>query len=186
MNHVDIFDFDGVLASPFEEALFTMDATIHDPKLITRTEKEYGLNLSLESRQSARYISIQAALMELDVPIQPGISFPLAGRNPYHILTARCDRFAVTRMHMFLMEKELNPIKTMHTDHLEKGKMLEVLLARHPDVTYNYFEDNPRHIESAMKLKSPRLNVYRVDNHMESYYLAAHKFYIEEIIGKLL
>lgn len=186
MKYVDIFDFDGVLANPFEEALFSMDATIHDKKLIAAMEKLNDIDLSSETPTSARYIAIQAALLHMDTPIQPGIAFHHAGRTPFHILTARCDRFAVTRMHIFLMEQELKPIRTMHTGEVDKGKIIETLLDRNPKVTYNYFEDNERHIASAMKLDSPRLNVWRVDNHMESYYLAAHKFYIEEIIGRFI
>jgi hypothetical protein len=186
MKYVDIFDFDGVLAEPLEEALFTMEDTIHDKEFIKVMSELQRLDLSVESKSSQRYICIQAALLRMGVGINTGPAFEYAGRLPFHVLSARCDRFAVTRMHQFLVRHDLRPIKTMHTDHLAKGEMLKVLLERHPDVTYNYFEDSPRHIESAMGIKSERLNVWRVDNIMEPFYTSAHKFYISQILERYL
>jgi len=185
-NIVDVFDFDGVVAEPLEEALFTMPATIHDPEFIRVMCDWLGIDLRSESAASARYICLQGALKLMEFQINPGPLFWKVGVNPFHIMTARCDRFAVARVHQFIGEKGLKPIKIMHTDHLPKGQMLKVMLERHPDTHFNFYDDNPRHIESAKILNNPRLSVFKVDNDMEPFYTLAHKLYHSQILERFL
>lgn len=186
-NHqrVNLYDFDGVLASPFEEALFTMDQTIHDAQFIAAVSERQGLNLSAESFMSQRYICLQAVLLRHGIDVEPGPVTPECG-VPYHIITARCDRFAVARMHNYIDDNNLKPIKTMHLDHLEKGQMIQCLLDRHPDVRFSFWDDNPRHIQSALQLKSSRLTVHPVDNDMSMHYMQAKTFYINKILELVL
>lgn len=189
MKTLDIFDFDGVLAEPFEEALFTMPETEHDDTFVKEVSgwAFIDLDLSLESKLSQRYICIQAVLRHiLRVDVEPGPMFKKAGMNPFHIMTARCDRFAVPRVHDFVAKHGLNPIKVMHTDHLPKGIMLQTILDRHPDVRINFYDDTQRHIDSALSLNNPRLNVFKVDNDMQPYYDRAIKFYNSVILEEVL
>lgn len=185
MNHIKILDFDGVVASPFEEALFTMPATPHDKEFIKTVSYWNEIDLSSESVASARYICIQAMMLVMLMPIDAGPHYPRA-RGNFYIMTARCDRFAVKRCHNFIESGQLKPIKIMHTDHLPKGTLIEILLDQHPDTTYTFYDDNPRHIESARALGSERLEVVQVDNDMRPYYDRASSFYKSHLLERVL
>ena len=180
MAHVNIFDFDGVLADPLEEGLFNLELTGRATDLIHKMSVRHGLNLKGESLKSAHYIAMQAALWDACVPITPGPMFDRIAEGPYHILTARSDRFAVARVQEFIstnLPDRHRPIKIMHVDHLPKGQMLKMMLDRHPDNTYSFYDDRVKHIQSALELHDPRLDVFHVDNDMEDAYERASTFY---------
>lgn len=179
---MNLYDFDGVLGHSLEEALFQMGPTLHDAEFVRRVSKLASMDLSQESPTSARYICIQAILWYNRIPIRQGVITP-DYNNPYYILTARSDRFAVRRMHDFVQEAyAVQPIKTHHLDHLPKGQAIEVLLDRHPETQFNFYDDNPRHVESAMALCHERLNVFQVDNGLPSLYEEAESFYRNTIL----
>ena len=181
MPHVNIFDFDGVLADPLEEGLFNLPLGYKSQRLVEAVTRELGLDLRGESAKSAHYICMQAVLWQSCIPIETGPMFEKVYEGPYHILTARSDRFAVTRLHEFLIdplpqERHL-PVKIMHVDHLPKGQVLEMLLDRHPENTYTFYDDREKHIQSARELKNPRLDIFHVDNDMAPVYERASTFY---------
>lgn len=179
---MNLYDFDGVLSHSLEEALFQMPVTRHDEEFIRKVSQLAVMDLSQESRQSARYICMQAILWYNRIPIRKGPITP-DYRHPYYILTARSDRFAVRRMHEFVMEYlRPEPIKTQHLDHLPKGQAIAVLLERHPDTMFTFYDDNIRHIESAASLKTDRLCVVHVDNSLPSLYTEADSFYRNTIL----
>lgn len=179
---MNLYDFDGVLAHPLEEALFQMPATEHDSEFIRKVCKHFKMDLSQESVTSQRYICIQAILWAADHPIKAGPVTPEA-EHPYYIMTARSDRFAVRRMHDYVQKKlSPQPIKTQHLDHLPKGQAIEVLLQRHPDTHFRFYDDNPRHVLSARMLRSDRLEVFHVDNGLDSLYTEAESFYRNTIL----
>lgn len=182
---VSLYDFDGVIGAPFEEALFTMNAQDEDHQFIRAVSEQYGLDLSNESFASARYICLQAVMFNENIPIQPGPMFDQI-EGPFHILTARCDKFAVWRMHQFIDMHNLKPVKTMHLDHLAKGIMIRSIMDRHPDVRFRFYDDNLRHIRSARQLHDPRLEVFHVDNDMELLYVEAESFYRSRILKVVL
>lgn len=182
---VNIYDFDGVIASPFEEALFQMPVGIHDQEFIQIMSESLGVDLSGESLRSARYICIQGWLWERDAMITQGPMFQKL-EGPYHIMTARCDRFASARLHEFLDVNMMTPIKIFQLDQMPKGQMLEVLLERHPDTCFRFYDDTMKHISSARLLRNPRLEVFHVDNDMEPHYVAASTFYKQSILESVL
>lgn len=181
LPNVNIFDFDGVLASPVEEALFQKEVTPESVQFMVKMVKRHSLDLSQETLKSAHYICMQAALWDLGHPIEPGPLLEKALKSDrYHILTARSDRFAVLRMQEFIednMEDGEKPIKIMHVDHLPKGKMLEMMLDRHPTTRYSFYDDREKHIQSARSLKNPRLDVFHVDNDLNDVYEEASTLY---------
>lgn len=177
MKTVNLYDFDGVLASPFEEALFTLPDTESDAEFIRSVSHTLSLDLSSESPRGQRYMALQSVLWHNRHGINPGPVSPEKG-VPFYIITARCDLYATRRMHEFVSERlGSRPLKTMHVDHLVKGIMLDMLLERHPDVNFKFWDDNPRHIESARALNSDRLEIFHVDNDMGSVYPEAESFY---------
>jgi len=179
---MNLYDFDGVIASPLEEALFQLPSGPHDSAFVRKVSDRFDLDLSNESPLSQRYICVQAVLWDACIDIQPGPMFEKI-TGPYHILTARCDRFAVARMHEFVTDNlVVKPIKTMHLDHLPKGRMIEVLLERHPDVQFRYWDDNHGHCTSANMLRSPRLEVFPVDSGIEPYYTEAESYFRNTIL----
>lgn len=182
---INLYDFDGVLASPFEEALFTMPETEHDAEFIRQMSYDFDIDLQYESQQSQRYIALQACMDEMGVWINRGPLFDQI-KGPFHILTARADRFAIKRMHLFIGQHRLKPVKILHLDHLPKGLIIDVLLERHPEIHFEFWDDNMRHVESARALNSSRLTVNHVDNDMEPLYTAAESFYRDRILGHIL
>lgn len=181
MDHVNLYDFDGVIVNAFEEALFNLPETEHDFQFIRRVSHRFDLDLSQESRKSARYICMQAIMDRNNIRMEPGLMFDHISK-PFHIITARCDRFAVKRMHKFLMERGLEPIKIMQMDHLAKGLMIESLLERHQETRFTFWDDNLRHVTSARLLRHPRLEVFHVDNNLKDFYTKAESFYLNFIL----
>ena len=177
--HINVFDFDRVLADPLEEGLFNLPINKDGEQLIKKMSQRHQMDLSGESLKSAHYISMQAALWDAGVPIMSGVMYERVYKGPYYILTARSDRFAVARMQEFIeaIPDRYRPIKIMHVDHLPKGQMLKMMLDRHPDNTYSFYDDRVKHIQSALELRDPRLDVFHVDNDMEDAYERASTFY---------
>lgn len=179
---MNLYDFDGVLADPLEEALFQMPTTEHDAEFIRAVSDQFNLDLSQESLTSQRYICIQATLWADNILVKKGEVSPQDG-YPYYILTARSDIYATRRMHEFI-DAFLwpEPVKVMNLDHLPKGVAIELLLQRHPDTHFRFFDDNPRHIQSAQLLRSDRLEIFHVDNQLASRYEEAQSFYRNTIL----
>ena len=185
LPNVNLFDFDGVLAYPLEEGLFQLPLGPHDVEFVSKMAYRHDLNLSRESFKSSRYICIQAALYDAGIPIKRGPAFQHILEGPYHIITARSDRFAVARVQEFIennMHSHERPIKVMHVDHLPKGQMIQMLLDTHQDNRYSFYDDREKHVVSARSLKNPRLDVYHIDNDMTDVYVEASKFYNETIL----
>lgn len=184
LNRVQLLDFDGVLGYALEEALFQMPMGPHDVEFIQKMAQRHSLQLVQESFFSARYICIQAALFDACIPIQQGPMCAKLITEPYYIITARTDRFAVSRVQEFIedLPDAQKPIKCFHTDHLPKGQVIEMLLGRHPDTHYTFYDDNLRHVTSARLLRNDRLDVFHVDIDMEAEYTAASTFYKNTIL----
>ena len=179
---MNLYDFDGVLADSLEEALFQMPATKHDSEFIETVSSDFDLDLSQESITSQRYICIQATLWSCGYPVRAGKIAP-DPEHPFYILTARSDIYATRRMHEFI-DAHLwpEPVKVMNLDHLPKGIAIELLLQRHPDTHFRFYDDNPRHIQSAQLLRSDRLEIFHVDNQLASRYEEAQSFYRNTIL----
>lgn len=189
MPNVNIFDFDGVLADPIEEGLFQLDITPDSISFMQKMVQRHCLDLSQETLKSAHYICMQAAMLDAGIPIKPGPLMRKTLEGRYHILTARSDRFAVARMQLFIednMEDCDRPIKIMHVDHLPKGQMLQMILDRHPNTRYTFFDDREKHVRSARELRNPRLDVFHVDNDMRLVYEEASDFYHDTILDLAL
>lgn len=181
---LNIFDFDGVLGDPIEEALFTMPEHEADEAFMRKMSVRHNLDLRFESQKSARYICIQAALQDLGIGIKPGPKInhiPMS--DPYHILTARCDRFAVQRMHEFLEFNVGNlPLRTFHVGSTRKAHVLEMMLNLNSEVSYVFWDDNINHIHYANALDNPRIITKYVDNNMDEAYKEAVTFYENTIL----
>ena len=116
------------------------------------------------------------------IPINPGVIQP-DYNHPYYILTARSDFYAARRMQRFVeQELAVYPIKVQHLDHLPKGQAIELLLERHPDTFFRFYDDNLRHIISAKMLRSDRLEIFPVDNNLKSFYEEAESLYYGKIL----
>jgi hypothetical protein len=170
-----------VIAYPFEEALFRMPETDHDNEFVRVTCERFGLDLGSESLRSARYVCIQAVMHKHGICVVPGPIFNQV-EGPFHIITARSDRFAVARMHSFIKDYDLKPNKILQTDCLPKGQVIQMLLERHPDTHFRFWDDTMKHILSAKLLRSDRLEVFHVDNDMEPVYDRAESYYRKTIL----
>lgn len=179
---MNLYDFDGVLGHPLEEALFQLPPTRHDSNFVDAVSQRFNMDLSQESSQSARYVCMQAIMWRYSIPIDPGFIRP-DYNHPYYILTARSDFYGIRRMHRFV-ENELAvyPVKVQHLDHLPKGQAIGLLLERHPDTFFRFYDDNPRHITSAKMLRSDRLEIFHVDNQLKSFYEEAESVYRNKIL----
>ena len=81
--HINVFDFDGVLADPLEEGLFNLPIAKDGQQLIKKMSQRHKMDLSGESLKSAHYISMQAALWDAGVPIMSGVMYERVYKGPY-------------------------------------------------------------------------------------------------------
>lgn len=185
MARLNVYDFDGVLASPFEEALFNLNTTKRDADFVQVVSDGMNLDLSGESLQSARYICLQALMFHLGHEITPG-PIRIEKGIPFHIVTARSDWYATARMRQFLHHYYIKPVKLIQMDHLNKALLLDSLATRHPDVDIRFWDDRRKHTDAAKKLGHSNLTIFRVDNQMEQFYKDAQSFYEDQILRVFL
>lgn len=173
---IHLYDFDGVLASPFEEALYCLPVNLEDQQFIDRASLLFGIGNNQESLKSIRYMMMQATMLEFEQEIKPGPVRPDPS-VPFMIITARSDYFSISRMMNFLSDQDLMPIRIFNVGDTPKKETIQTLLDKHPETEFTYWDDRQSHVDGANSLKSSRLTCHLVDNDLESYYEKAESYY---------
>lgn len=175
-ERIQLFDFDGVLASPFEEALYCLPVNLRDAAFIKAAEARYQIPNHHESIKSIRYMMMQAVMMDMGHKIKAGPCRP-DPNHPFMIITARSDYFSIYRMMEFLSAAEMFPIQIFNVGDTPKKETIRVLLEKHPEAQFEYWDDRQAHIDGADSLRSPRLVTHYVDNDLDSFYEEAESYY---------
>lgn len=178
-----IFDFDGVIGSAFGEALFNLPETPTDATFMSAAQKRFRLKAQGEKRICLRYMLIQRTLWDMSMGIEEGPLFTEAANGePFIILTARSDLYAVKRMHRFLDFHGMEPSRTFHVGSTEKHTVVEMLMRALPDEQLTFWDDNQQHINGVNGLNNSRVTSIKVDNDMEAMYARASTFYNKQLL----
>ena len=181
---IKLFDFDGVLASPFEEALYQMPVSARDSEFIDKAAARYGLGAGhlTESVSSFRYMCMQAVMDDLGHPIREG---PLLDKaeGPFMVITARSDFFALRRMFRFLEWYGKMPLYIFTLGKTPKFRVVERLLIQYPNASFEFYDDLLKHVEPVEALGSDRVTTFHVDNDMGPVYEKAQSYFNSQIVG---
>jgi len=187
--NINIFDFDGVLSSPIEDAIFRLDEHPDDDLFIAEGRKRYGItNLSDHVRRN-RHLILQECLYERGMCPYEGPLFPLLmeSKDPFYVLTARSGPGAVARVSQFFEKHDRRPEEMFFVGPVSKTHILIDLCDKHDDHTLTFYDDTAHHIEAATNLGLPNLNVSFVDNdvsRLKGRAIGAYKFEYDLLVKR--
>lgn len=165
LPHLNILDFDGVLASPMDDCLFRLPISNSDAEFINKCEDYFNLTLDGQDIRSARYMCIQAALMHLEVPIELGpIRLEEPTTAPYVVLTARSDYYAVSRMFRFLESLNQAPLFIFTVGTTSKSHIIQTLSEEYPQADLRFYDDRLENLSPAHALNIKNLRCFHIDN----------------------
>jgi hypothetical protein len=177
---INIYDFDGVLSCPIEDAVFRLDPVEYgaiDAEFITNGRKRYGITTLSENMQRNRHLILQEVLYELKVPCGRGPVTPAS--DPFFVLTARSGPGAVARVSSYLESIKLRPEEMFFTGPVAKTHFLIDLCHKFEDHKLTFYDDTYHHIEAAIDLGLPNLTVEYVDNKVADLKDEADALYIQ-------
>lgn len=152
-SDVHVFDFDGVLASGLEEAVYRAPSLTAEEDLIAELRARFSIRCESMPHAYQRHLIYQHAKLLLAEQIEHGPALEtarLAGRDaPLFILTARSGLAAIRRMHAFLDAHAILPTEVFHVGRVEKTAQLRLIAAEHGASTIKFYEDSEKHIRVA-------------------------------------
>lgn len=153
-DDVHVFDFDGVLSAPDEEAIYRFPMSEPEAELIPEVRQALGLDCRGLDLRYQRHLLFQEVQLRRRVSITPGPALSLAahlsirGRRVF-VLTARSGVAAVRRAHAFLDQHRIKPVETFHVGRVSKAAQVMLLRSEMPGTTIWYYEDNATHLSDA-------------------------------------
>ena len=180
---ISIYDFDGVLACPIEDAVFRLDPANYaamDAEFISLGRDRYGITKLSENVARNRHIILQEVLYESKKCPDRGPTFDYLCRNndPFYVLTARSGPGAVARVSQFFENYGIRPEEMFFVGPVSKTHILIDLCHKFEDQQLEFFDDTYHHIEAANDLGLPNLTVHYVDNKVENLIDQADALYI--------
>lgn len=153
---VPVFDFDGVLSSPREDAVYRLAERVGERDKLMEPAQYYEIDYDLYDTPYLRHLVLQAILADLGDTPEQGPLLPLSielsrARRPFFILTARSGIAAINRAMQFVAMHNLTPQEVFFVGRGPKDRQLA--LARN---TINmqskicYFEDSLEHSRSSV------------------------------------
>jgi hypothetical protein len=182
LERIKLFDFDGVLGSPLEEALFQLPESDKDVAFIEKATELLGLRGEYERKHSLRYMCMQGIMHRMGDNISQGPMFGEATGN-YMILTARSDYYAIKRMFEFLDCYDLRPMRVFTLGNTPKAEVIRTLLGFYPEHRFDFWDDLQKHLDGANALGNDRVRTFKVDNDMQAMYEKALGYYQDQILG---
>jgi hypothetical protein len=155
-GEVYAFDFDGVLSSGLDDAVYRMPTESADEALISQVATRFGINCAGMDVRYQRHLVHQGALWALNEPIEPGPALEsarVASRMaaPVFVISARSGWFAVERMRRFLEIHGILPLEVYNVGRVTKVKQIQLLSREFPDKKINFVEDSIAHLEHVAK-----------------------------------
>ena len=177
--NINIYDFDGVLACPIEDAVFRLVETRYDNEFIKLGRERYGITKLSENLARNRHLILQEVLYGRGVPVRDGPIRPV--RDPFYVLTARSGPGAVARVSEYLESIKLRPEEMFFVGPMSKTHCLIDLCEKFSDHTLTFWDDNMFHIEDGNALGFVNLTCNFVDNNVSSLVLKALDFYKDQL-----
>lgn len=180
---ISIYDFDGVLACPIEDAVFRLDANTYkamDDEFIKLGRERYGITKLTENMARNRHIILQEILYETKKCPDRGPKFTHMkySGNPFYVLTARSGPGAVARVSQFFESHRIRPEEMFFVGPVSKTHILIDLCHKFEDQELEFFDDTHHHIVAANDLGLPNLTVHYVDNKVDNLTEQADALYI--------
>lgn len=159
---IHIYDFDGVLADPTEDAIYRLPVTSEEQSFLDRTSEFYDFRRDHDDAYT-RHVAVQYCLADLRLPIEAGpcLASAQVSQDPMFILTARSAPPAVDRVNNFLRQFKLNPQETFFVGRAGKIAQLSYVCQNTSDVV-RFYDDSPAHIEAAKALGLSNLESFLV------------------------
>ena len=175
---INIFDFDGVLCDPLEDAVFRLPEMDSD-KEFNELGREYFRIARLTSNpKRARHLILQEYLYHVGIGCQPGPAYSkLSRHDPFFVLTARSGPGAVARVSEFFETCGHLPEEMFFVGPCSKNHHIQILCDWFPDQQLTFYDDNQHHIDEAANLTCPNLTSVHVDNNIETLGPAALELY---------
>lgn len=147
-----VFDFDGVLADPFEDRVYKLEEWDREREFLDGVSDLWGLQLEGYDTKYVRHLLFQEAAEDLGRDIENGPAYDaaaLAARmgSKVYVLTARSGRRAIERVHRFLDALPYEVVEVYHVGRIPKDRQIELFLERLPDHRVYLFEDDQSQIE---------------------------------------
>lgn len=180
--NINIYDFDGVLACPIEDAVFRLDPNTLDKEFIQRGRERYGITKLSESLARNRHLILQEVLHNRRIPCKPGPLFEhlTESKDPFYILTARSGPGAVARVSRFFEDCGYLPEEMFFVGPMSKTHCLIDLCEKFSDHTLTFWDDNMFHIEDGNALGFANLTCNFVDNKVPTLFDEAMDFYEDQ------
>jgi hypothetical protein len=163
-NQVYVFDFDGVLSSGIEDAVYRLPIENSDEALVQQVAKKLNVKCAGMETRYQRHLVYQGALSLLDMPIAPGPALNgarVASRTatPVFIISARSGWFAVERMRKFLVAYDVFPLEIFNVGRVTKEKQVQLLANEFPSRTIVFVEDSITHLERIARVGLTNVNL---------------------------
>lgn len=159
---VHVFDFDGVLAHPIEDAIFRLEPYEAEESFLKDAAHSYGLP-HYSNAKYLRHVIVQHVMLDAGVPCLPGPLLDTAKDCSLHyILSARSSAPAVSRAMEFLIHHDLFPAETFFVGNGGKNPNLE-WICREANDEVVFWDDTMHHIDKANELELTNLKVEFVD-----------------------
>lgn len=167
-----IFDFDGVIISPIEDAVFRFENVDFDTDFIARAKARYGLckQPSLIARE--RHILLQEVLYERGIPCEPGPEFEEIRRlkksnRAFYVLTARAGPGAVQRAMTFLEKNDIRPEEVFFIGPVDKCAHIRWISEFNDNPHIMFYDDTKKHIDNINEKNMSNVDAIFVDNNVE-------------------
>lgn len=165
---VYVFDFDGVLSSGIEDAVYRIEEDFDRSYGLDRIGKAFNVNLEGYDHRYKRHLLFQVLQSQRRRPIEPGPGLALgqwAAKNAKcFILTARSGWKATARIRTFLERHEIIPLELFQVGRTAKTPQIELVCREFPKQTVFYIEDSKNHLNNAKSIESDNLKLVFCEN----------------------
>lgn len=167
-GQVYAFDFDGVIASRFEDDIYKLAPFEEERPLIEAVAQAFRIPCAGMHLPYQRHLVYQAAAWKLSLPIAegPGIRAAIeASQNAkLFILTARSGWYAVERLRRFVLERGLTTVETYHVGRVSKDRQIELLSREFPRLQVTYVDDSAAQLDGLSRLQLANVSLVYADS----------------------
>ena len=160
---VYLFDFDGVVASGIEDAIYKLPVQHGELEGLKFLAEKYCIRITEMEPRYQRHLIFQEAARRTGLLIEPGPGFCLAKwateNSRTFILTARSGWSATLRVRQFIELHFQPPIELYQLGRTSKKLQVSLLCQEFPSVPVYYVEDSLAHLEDASGLDFANLNL---------------------------
>lgn len=163
-NEIYAFDFDGVLSSGLEDAVYRLPTENGDEELIREVATSLKIKCAGMEPRYQRHLVYQGALWALNEPIASGPALESARAAsrmavPFFVISARSGWFAVERMRRFLESHAILPLEVYNIGRVTKDKQINLLAHEFPKRNINFIEDSIAHLRCVARVGLPNVTL---------------------------